>query len=82
MLRSKESFGRAPEPMRVIGESTLCLLRSRDGRLVPMVEGRHLKGVGYVSIQAGPEGALVQLSLPAGAVYFETEPDLGREGLN
>jgi hypothetical protein len=82
MLRSRESFGRAPEAMRVMGESTLCLLRSRDGRLVPMVDGRQLKGVGYVSVQAGPEGAVVQLSLPAGAVSFETEPDLEREGLN
>ena len=82
MLRSRESFGRGPEPMRIVAESTLCLLRTKDGRLLPMIEGRPLKGVGYVSVQAGQEGAVVQLSLPAGAVNFETEPDFEREGLN
>jgi hypothetical protein len=82
MYRSKEAPARPPEAVRLAAESILCLLRTRDGRLLPMVDGRPLKGVGYLSVQASHEGAVVQLGLPAAAVHFESEPDLEREELN
>jgi hypothetical protein len=82
MHRSKEAPARPPESVSLAAESLLCLLRTKDGRLAPLVDGRPLKGVGYVSVQASQEGAVVQLSLPAAAVHFESEPDLEREELN